>query len=265
MKRGVSNGTVDTPRASIWYLHHSGFAVETAGHFLVFDYYCDRPEGEARSLENGVVSPCQLDGDKKILVFVSHGHGDHFNRVIFAWQKDRSDIVYVLSNDIKPKVEPSLPNSYFVLPYQQLCIDDVRIRTYGSTDAGVSFLVEVDGLRIFHAGDLNCWYWYYESTPEELKQDKESFEREIQKMAGERIDIAFFPVDPRLKEYYHMGGEHFINQLRPDLFVPMHFWEQYDVTRKFAEKMKDVPTRVISLSHRGQNIIYEKGEKQNEI
>lgn len=252
---------IDTPQASIWYLHHSGFAVATAGHLMVFDYSCDKPEGEARGLESGVITPDQLDKDKKVVVFVSHGHGDHFSHVIFDWQKHRPDIVYVLSDDIKPQVKQNLHNAYFVLPYQQLHIDDVSIKTYGSTDIGVSFLVEVDGLRIFHAGDLNCWYWYYESTPEELKQDKESFEKEIEKMAGEQIDIAFFPVDPRLKEYYHMGGEHFINRLRPGLFVPMHFWGQYDITRKFADRMKGLPTKVVSLSHRGQKIMYKKGRE----
>ncbi|WP_252226000.1 MBL fold metallo-hydrolase [Caldicoprobacter algeriensis] len=259
MKKGVSDRIIDAPQANIWYLHHSGFAVETAGHFLVFDYSCDKPESEARSLESGIVTPDQLDKDKRILVFVSHGHGDHFNKVIFDWQKDRPDIVYVLSIDIKRMVKLNWENSYVVFPYKILHIDDVMIKAYGSTDIGVSFLVEVDGLKIFHAGDLNCWYWYYESTPEELKQDKESFEREIDKMAGEPIDIAFFPVDPRLKEYYHMGGELFINRLRPDLFVPMHFWEQYDITRKFADRMKGLPTKVVSLSHRGQKIIYKKG------
>lgn len=263
MTRGYyEHQKIEEGQVIIWYLHHSGFAVETAGHFLVFDYSCDKPESEVRSLESGVVTPGQLDKDKKIVVFVSHGHGDHFSHVIFDWQDDRPDIVYVLSSDIKPRVGQNLQNSYFVLPYQQLFIDDVRIKTYGSTDIGVSFLVEVDGLKVFHAGDLNCWYWYYESTPEELKQDKESFEREIEKMAGEQIDIAFFPVDPRLKEYYHMGGELFIKLLRPGLFVPMHFWEQYDITRKFADRMKGLPTKVVSLSHRGQKIIYKKGRDE---
>jgi len=262
LKKDINDRPIDAPQASIWYLHHSGFAVETAGHFLVFDYSCDKPEDEARSLESGVVTPGQLDKDKKIVVFVSHGHGDHFSHVIFDWQNDRPDIVYVLSSDIKPRAKRNLQNSYFVSHYQQLFIDDVWIKAYGSTDIGVSFLVEVDGLKIFHAGDLNCWYWYYESTPEELKQDKESFEREIEKMAGEQIDIAFFPVDPRLKEYYHMGGELFIKLLRPGLFVPMHFWEQYDITRKFADRMKGLPTKVVSLSHRGQKIIYKKGRDE---
>ena len=35
----------------------------------------------------------------------------------------------------------------------------VRIRTLKSTDEGVAFLVEAEGKSIYHAGDLNWWYW----------------------------------------------------------------------------------------------------------
>jgi len=274
---------MDMHCVKMWYLHHSGFAVETAGHFLVFDYSCDIPEGEVRSLESGVIAPDQLNKDKKIFVFVSHAHGDHFNDVIFDWQKEKIDINYILSYEIKDLLSSKnskrdychylyccsetkpydgnatyQQNFYFVLPYKELYVGSVNIKAYGSTDVGVSFLVKADGFSIFHAGDLNCWYWYYESTPEELKQDKESFEREVEKIEGEDIDIAFFPVDPRLKEYYYKGGEYFIKAVKPRLFVPMHFWGHYDVTHRFAEKMKDLATEVATLSHRGQRLIYKK-------
>ncbi|XOQ46266.1 MAG: hypothetical protein ACFWUD_04460 [Thermocaproicibacter melissae] len=32
-------------KAEITYLYHSAFAVKTPSHFLVFDYYYDRPNG----------------------------------------------------------------------------------------------------------------------------------------------------------------------------------------------------------------------------
>ena len=36
-------------------------------------------------------------------------------------------------------------------------IDDMEILTISSTDAGVGFLIKVDGLVIFHAGDHVHW------------------------------------------------------------------------------------------------------------
>ena len=37
-------------------------------------------------------------------------------------------------------------------PYEEYTGDGITVKTYDSTDLGVSFLVTIDGLRIFHAG-----------------------------------------------------------------------------------------------------------------
>ena len=70
--------------ARITYLYHSGFVVETQNHVLVFDYYLDDVDaGKKRGIDAGVISLSDLPKNKKITVFVSHNHGDHFNPVIF--------------------------------------------------------------------------------------------------------------------------------------------------------------------------------------
>lgn len=33
----------------------------------------------------------------------------------------------------------------------------MKVKAFDSTDEGLSYLVEMDGIRIFHAGDLNNW------------------------------------------------------------------------------------------------------------
>ncbi|MCL2126135.1 MAG: MBL fold metallo-hydrolase, partial [Oscillospiraceae bacterium] len=58
----------------IRYLYHSGFAVQTPKHFLIFDYWKQRPKG--KGLESGVVDPSALSG-QDVIVFASHNHGDH--------------------------------------------------------------------------------------------------------------------------------------------------------------------------------------------
>ena len=52
----------------ITYIGHSGFSVELESHILLFDYY----EGTMP----------EFDPAKKLLVFASHSHPDHFNREI---------------------------------------------------------------------------------------------------------------------------------------------------------------------------------------
>lgn len=233
----------------IYYLYHSGFAVETLNHFLIFDYYKDSFNPLDQTLEKGFISEDILKGKKNILVFCSHSHPDHFNPGILKWQELNSFIRYILSNDIH--IENFKKNYYKLSPYKELNLNDMYIKTYGSTDIGVSFFITVDGINIFHAGDLNLWYWKDESK-EEQASAKENFEREIHKLKHETVDFAFFPVDPRLEEYYSLGGKYFINQVKPKFFIPMHFWNKYGITKDFAALTKNLPSESLIITHRGQ-------------
>jgi L-ascorbate metabolism protein UlaG (beta-lactamase superfamily) len=223
----------------IKYLYHSGFSVETDTHFLIFDFY-----------QGYVNLP-----DKKTYVFVSHNHPDHYNPEIFEWQKKQPGIQYILSYDIHgdPDIPPGKDNIAFISPYEEKQIDDIKVKTYNSTDEGVSFLVQCDGINIFHAGDLNWWYWA-DDIPEEIKTAEKGFKEEIAKIKGEHIDIAFFPVDPRLKPNCFLGAELFINEINPHYFIPMHFWDDHEIVGQFKDRMKFSSTQIIEFARRGQEI-----------
>lgn len=242
--------------AKIYYLYHSGFAVKIKDNLLIFDYYFHQPQEGIMGLDKGTISHEDIREAKNIYIFVSHSHYDHYNPIIFEWSKINNNIQYFLSFDIDVPTKDI--NYHSMHPYQEYRDDSIFVKTYGSTDLGVSFIVEIEGFRIFHAGDLNCWYWYYESTPQELEEDENKFLVELEKIKDENVDIAFFPVDPRLQEYYYMGGEYFIKALKPKLFIPMHFGNDYDITRNFAQRLALEPTQIVELSHRGQEIIYRK-------
>lgn len=178
--------------ARITYLYHSGFVVETQNHFMVFDYYLDDVDaGKKRGIDAGVISLSDLPKNKKITVFVSHNHGDHFNPVIFKWKKDRGNIDYVISSDVKTRAK-----AVRMSPYEHVDVSGLSVDTYGSTDAGVSFAVIADGISIFHAGDFNLWHWIEESTPEEVKFAKRAFLREMENLKDLHFDVAFFPRRP---------------------------------------------------------------------
>jgi L-ascorbate metabolism protein UlaG (beta-lactamase superfamily) len=222
------------------YIHHSGFSVETDENQFIFDYY----QGDI-SLK-----------DKNIYVFSSHIHSDHFNPRIFEWQKERPDIQYILSSDIEGdhNIPQNRDNITFISPYEEIRLHNLNIKAYNSTDEGVSFLVKCDGRHIFHAGDLNWWYWSGE-TQTEIEKAEKMFKDEIQRIRGEHIDIAFFPVDPRLEQYTSVGAEYFIQEIKPQILVPMHFWDDFTTSEKFAEKMKDAPTRIFEIAHKGQTFL----------
>jgi len=228
------------PNIKIKYLYHSGFLVETDKNLLLFDYYQGTLEGLVK------------ESPKNIVIFCSHSHPDHFNPVILEWQMDRPDIQYIFSHDIS--VPKTVENIKYLSPYEGHEIGDLKIKAYNSTDIGVSFLVEDEGIRLFHAGDLNWWYWYND-TPEGMAKAEKDFKDEVQKIKGENIDIAFFPVDPRLEQNYSAGAEHFIQELAPRIFIPMHFSDSPEIAKKFKDKVKEHPSKILILSQKGQELI----------
>ncbi len=213
------------------YIFHSGFTVETKNHFLIFDYY----QGDL-----------QLK-DKKTYIFVTHGHHDHFNPDILNL---KGDIEYIFSDDFKDDVE-SEKDIHHMKAYKSLKVDDLEIKSFSSTDLGLSFLVKVEGVNIFFAGDLNWWYWNND-TQQEKDTMEYLFKKKIKRMEGERVDIAFFPVDPRLEENYYLGGKHFIEEMQPRYFFPMHFGDNYEKVQAFIHKMEGSGTNIVNIEYKNQ-------------
>ena len=65
----------------VTYIGHSGFSVELESHILLFDYY----EGTMP----------EFDPAKKLLVFASHSHPDHFNREILKLADVYPNVEYI--------------------------------------------------------------------------------------------------------------------------------------------------------------------------
>jgi cytohesin len=81
--------------ALIWHLGHSGWAIKTQRHFLVFDYNTTtRSIPSEASLSSGYIIPSQIK-DENVMVFTTHDHGDHYGPAIFEWQDDIGNIQYV--------------------------------------------------------------------------------------------------------------------------------------------------------------------------
>jgi L-ascorbate metabolism protein UlaG (beta-lactamase superfamily) len=241
--------------AIIHYLFHSGFSVETSRCFFVFDYWGSHLKGRFGEAVRPVLQAGLTDRQRSVIVLASHQHRDHYDPDILGWSRQNPDIRYVFSRDI---AAGSGGQVSYLSAYEQLQLGDVTIRAFDSTDAGVSFLVQADGLSIFHAGDLNWWHWPDESTAEELAQAEQAYKMAVGKLTGETIDIAFFPVDPRLKAHSQLGGVYFAEALRPNLLIPMHFGLEYGVTGAFAAKINHLPVQVAEIRAIGQTIQYSQ-------
>lgn len=210
----------------ITYMKHSGYAAETEGRVLIFDYY----EGSLPDLPETA----------KVYVFVSHVHYDHFNKTIFEWKSRFKDIHYILSDDIEEKGPEG--SCTYIGPCQEITVDGMKILTLRSTDEGVAFLVHAGEKTIYHGGDLNWWHWEEESSVYN-EMMRRRFQREIVRIENEPIDVAFLPLDPRQEEQYAWGFDYFMRHTRTGCAFPMHFWDKYDICGRLLEDPASEPYR----------------------
>lgn len=235
------------------YIYHSGFAIESDSFAMLIDYYKDTG-ADGRS---GFVHEYLLNRPGKLYVLSSHAHADHFNKEVLSWQEKKKEILYLFSNDIATSTATA-NDIVYLGKTDEFEDDNLKITAFGSTDVGVSFLIETGGKIIFHAGDLNNWHWNEESTEEESRDYENAFLNELQTLVQttRRIDLAMFPVDPRLGKDYMRGAEQFIDAISTKIFVPMHFGDKYEKAAAFGGKAEARGCRFIALSHKGESIVF---------
>lgn len=247
--------------AVLWHLGHCGWAVKTQNHLLVFDYWNRGANPAHPCLANGRIDPAEI-ADEKTVVFVSHEHADHFDSTIFTWRGPVKDITYVYG--FKPEELPQYsqasypgPAYDYVGPRETKRVGDLEIATIAANDAGVGFLVKVDGLTLFHAGDHAGW----------AEGEKQGYLDEIDYLAGitSGVDLAFLNVTgchahnpDALKE----GLLYAIGRVPPKVLVPTHGLDREfvyaEVAAQVAEKGMTFP--VVCPRARGDRFLYSDGK-----
>lgn len=237
-------------KLNITYIDHSGFIVEDEFAAFLFDYY----KGEIPNISE----------KKPLYVFASHMHNDHFNFEIFNIVKKHKNTKFILSRDIRKKFNKNFmvgkmkvpENIYdeivFMLGNTEFEDSNIKVRTVMSTDAGVAFVVTqlYSGKNIFHAGDLNWWVWDG-MTEVEKEHMERRFTNIIDKLIEFPIEVAFFPLDPKLGDRYALGFDYFMNHIKVEHIVPMHLWGQYDTIRQLINSP-------VSERYRDKIIIYDE-------
>lgn len=245
--------------AVIWFLEHSGWAIKTSHHLLVFDYFNRRPTPAHAGLCNGLIHPAELAGED-VMVLVSHEHGDHYDPQIWSWREQLPNVTYVLGFEPSPprpgQAAVATPPHEFIGPRETRTIDGVTITTIESNDSGVGFWVEVDGVTILHPGDhanrSRDW-----STP---------YKAEIDWLAAKKVrpDIAFFPISGcgfGDQEAVRMGVHYALETLEPRIFFPMHGGDMTTRYRTFVDECRDRfrRTRMETATFKGDRFHYSKG------
>jgi ankyrin repeat protein/L-ascorbate metabolism protein UlaG (beta-lactamase superfamily) len=238
--------------ALVWHLGHSGWAIKTQNHSLIFDYNAPlRAIPNEASLSGGYVIPSHIKNED-VTVFATHEHGDHYNPAIFAWREVIGNIQYVLG--FRPR---DVEYDYvFAAPQTTTPIEDMTVTTIRSNDGGVGFLVEVDGLTIFHLGD-------HANGSMDMS---DNYTAEIDAIAAmdKNIDLVFGPIlgcSLGTPESVQLGAHYAIQTLEPKVFMPMHSggatYRYRDFVREAAGK--DYATQLIYALNNGDRFTYRDG------
>lgn len=245
----IANNYKQLCRMKLYYIFHSGFAIVADGVTVILDFYEDSMDEF-----HGIVHDELLKRKGKIYVLASHFHPDHFNKQILSWKQQRPDIIYILSKDILRHKRAQKEDATFLIKGEVFDDGTVCVKAYGSTDSGVSFLITLNGKTFFHAGDLNNWHWVDESTPAEVKKAEGDYLAELNNLAKDvkQVDVVMFPVDRRLGTDYSKGARQFVNKIRCQVFVPMHFTYDYEGGNAFQSSAEEAQAHFLAINRKGQ-------------
>ena len=166
----------------VHYFYNSGWLVETKHHLLVFDFI---PHAESNISFDSLLEELKKASvpDKELLIFISHDHKDHFNDSIFALKARNLTTEFILG--WKPVKHPEVATFTILSAGDSVIRKGLSVFTHPATDDGSAFLVKVDGVVIYHAGDHALW------ADDLLSQFTKQL-MEIKNKTGE-VDLAFIP------------------------------------------------------------------------
>lgn len=232
----------------IWYLYHSSFAIKHGQTLMIFDYYNDLPTNQVRDLDHGVINPEEIK-DLDVYVFVSHGHYDHYNSIIFTWQDTIKSIHYIISDDIS--IHRNTDNITTIGPNQTMTVGCLKVHTLLSNDKGVAFIVSSLDKTFFHSGDLN---WWVGKNPVVNAEDERILKAGYEIVKTYNVDVAFIPISPKLGEHYSLSTDYFLKHIAKSncLLFPMHFGLNLEIFRWLERDGFLEDPRLQVFMHRGR-------------
>jgi len=242
-----------TGEARIRYLGHAGWAVETAGRVLVFDYArrAARGDGE-RSIEHGWITPDALAG-RSVVVFISHAHGDHYDPAILMWANRVEDLTVVFG-----WAGPAGPKRVMVTDREPRVIGPgITVSAVQHDFDGIpesAFLVQTDGLVIYHSGD----HASVSDPPSPVFTDNiDALARQVP-----RVDLAFVSIfGGGAGRWVNAGDRYTIERLRPKVVFPMHSGGREREYAAFADEARrlNLGATLAAAERPGQLFHYRDG------
>ena len=221
----------------VTHLYHSGFLIELEACTLLFDW-C--PTSQERLNADLAL----IRRDRKLYVFVSHAHSDHYLPSIWklAQVLPGCDVTYVVDARVADYAPAELDLDVVSCDPEQIYEIDERmeVTTLNSTDEGLAFCVDVCGRTIYHAGDLSVWWW-----PNRERSLNENSEAQctyfLEVLEGKHVELAMLPITPRAGADGDRGIELFMRKVGADVVVPMHYADMRDQAMALAGSERLAP------------------------
>lgn len=207
------------------FIHHSCYLVALPKALLLFDYFEEQGEEEQATGQH-LLSLLQRGEQRPLYIFCSHSHADHYAPIVHSlFRQYAGGVRYIFHEEVRASVpEQYRPEVLFLSTGTFAELEGLKIKAYGSTDIGGSFYIDVEGYRLFHAGDLNNWHWNEEASPEYIAQYEADWRRELARLVADRVelDLLMFPTDLRLGKDYLKGLRELLQVIPVGLLAPMH-------------------------------------------
>lgn len=253
--------------AVLWYLGGSGWAIKTKKHVLIFDYLppYDSKFQPGKKPSKPLLANGQLGGEElkdfQVYVFIT------FERfaprrnaeAVFELEKSVKNITFISDKQFTKGHKHIFPEFH-----EKKQIDGMEISTIKSTGIASTlvYLVKVDGLVIFYAG--NHGYW-----KEELK---EAYTGEIDYVHANvepgTLDIIFLNIpidvmhDQPQSAVIEEGLEYALEKLQPTVLFPITREGDEQVGLHYSKEVekKNIKTSIHCPLKRGDRFFYQKGK-----
>jgi len=207
---------VSPKSVELLYLGYSGLLLRTTNYTLAFDVDELIPRRHIRSVK------------KVDLLFITHSHYDHFEENITVELFKSTKTKVICEESVYNRLRGRIPENYLfkATPGVVMSIDNISVEAIKGRHVGpiVLYLVELDGIRIFHGGDSD----YVPLYPR-------------------RADIAIVPTGAPSPTASPDAAYRMVVDLRASIVIPMHGRESQhrELERKLKEHYPEVKIQLI--------------------
>jgi L-ascorbate metabolism protein UlaG (beta-lactamase superfamily) len=247
--REISEIQLNHGEAAVWFLFHAGWAVKTSSALMIFDYLTEAGDSGNSSISDGIVNPEEIE-DQNVYVFISHSHGDHFDRNVLKWKNTIPNITYIFGWKGKETQghyafnKERVRESFGPLKVKNIFHDFDNIPES-------AFLIEVDGLTIYHSGDhgnsVGALNPIYKDNIDYMSRQSKEF------------DLVFLSI---FGSPTYDGELYAVDKFKARVMMPMHYYGRETDAKGFVSlaQSKFPETTFWYPLKKGDSFLYKNGE-----